>query len=85
VRKIPERNRKNLDVLRAERKEGPVRAIVLRGVRLHQVVSELISRLYISGKEENEELKHSDTHQVVSEWDSIFILQIEEVRGKQSC
>jgi hypothetical protein len=47
------------------------------------VVSELIYCLYISGKEENEELKNSDTHQVISELVSVCILQTEGERGRK--
>jgi hypothetical protein len=42
------------------------------------VVSEQISCLYISGERSEEGKKHSDICQVVSERDSVCILQMEE-------
>jgi hypothetical protein len=36
-------------------------------------------------QEEARGREHSDTHQVVSERDSVCILQTEEARGRQSC
>jgi len=49
-------------------------------LHLHQVVSSHIFCLYISGERSEEEKKYSDTHQVVSEWDFICILQVREDR-----